>query len=203
MNTTIINMTMFVMGAAVGSLVTWKIMRSRCEKIIRDEVDSFAKDWSQRMKETESAYNPGEGDDEWIDDDEEDDDDDEYFDDSVIHDYHTIAGRYTNEEGGEDEVPYINGPYVIAPEDCGGGEFRYNVQPLTYYADGILADDWGIKLDIDETIGEDSLDHFGDYAEEVVHVRNERNELDYEVTLDPRRYVDVVVNDSHMSMYAN
>ena len=66
-----------------------------------------------------------------------------------------------------------------------------------------MADDWGIEKDIEETIGEDALDHFGDYAEEVVHVRNEREELDYEVTLDPRRYVDVNPNNSHVNMYAD
>lgn len=198
MNTMIINTFVFTAGVAVGSLVTWKVMRSRCEKIIREEVDAFANDWSTRMKEPESDYNPCEGDDEWDDDDTEEYENDDYFDD-----YRHIAGRYTNEEGGEEEVPYINGPYVISPEECGASEFGFNVQPLTYYADGILADDWGIEKDIEETIGEDALDHFGDYAEEVVHVRNEREELDYEVTLDPRRYVDVNPNNSHVNMYAD
>ena len=100
-----------------------------------------------------------------------------------------------NEEGGsgdEDEndlgFPYINGPYVISADDFNSSPPGYNAQPLDYFADGILADGWGVVLDIEETIGEDSLEHFGDDQDDILYVRNERNEIDYEITRDPRTY---------------
>lgn len=95
------------------------------------------------------------------------------------------------EEGSEDLVQYVNGPYVISPEQFGDIK-EFSSQALDYFADGVLADGWGVKLDIEETIGEDALDHFGDYVDDIVYVRNERTEIDYEVTRDPRTYGEAV-----------
>ena len=114
--------------------------------------------------------------------------------------YYKITSRYRGsynenneikeegEENGDDEVPYINGPYVITPEDFASSPPGYNCCPLDYYKDGVLADGWGVQMDVEETIGEEALDHFGEYVDDVVYVRNERLELDYEVTRDPRTY---------------
>ena len=85
----------------------------------------------------------------------------------------------------------MNGPYVISPEQLGDIK-EFSSQALDYFADGVLADGWGVKLDIEETIGEDALDHFGDYVDDIVYVRNERTEIDYEVTRDPRTYEEAV-----------
>ena len=102
-----------------------------------------------------------------------------------------------NEKEGEekeednDGVSYMEAPYVISPDDFGSVP-GYNVEPLDYFADGILADGWGVELDIAETIGEDAVNHFGDYDDDVVYVRNEQTELEYEVTRDPRTYAEAV-----------
>lgn len=95
------------------------------------------------------------------------------------------------EEGSEDLVQFVNGPYVISPEEFGDIK-EFSSQALDYFADGVLADGWGVELDIEETIGEDALDHFGDYVDDIVYVRNERTEIDYEVTRDPRTYGEAV-----------
>lgn len=194
-NTKIFNVFMFATGAAIGSLVTWRIMKTRCERLIQAEVDAFVDEWSQRANEPVDEYNPCEGDDEW-EDNEDEDDDDEYFDDSIMSSYHDLAGKYkkNDEEGGEDEVPYINGPYVISPDEFGDGDVGHDMYYYIYYDDGVLADTWGVKMDIDETIGMDALDHFGDYAEETVHIRNERLRIDYEVTCDPRTYDEAMAD---------
>ena len=85
----------------------------------------------------------------------------------------------------------MEAPYVISPDDFGSVP-GYNVEPLDYFADGILADGWGVELDIAETIGEDAINHFGDYDDDVVYVRNEQTKLEYEVTRDPRTYAEAV-----------
>ena len=189
MNMKLCNLLMFATGAAIGSLVTWKIMKTRCERLIQEEVDAFVEDWTTRERKPTGDSNPGEGDDEWDDDEDDDDDEDEDFEDSVITEYSSIARRYKNdEEGGEDEVPYINGPYVISPDEFGDTEFDHELHYINYYSDGVLADSWGVKMDIDDTIGVDTLEHIGDHADDILHVRNERLRIDYEITCDPRSY---------------
>ena len=98
------------------------------------------------------------------------------------------------EGGGDDEAFIVEGPIVITPDEFNDIEFGWSMHALTYYdGDGILADDWYVKQDIEDTIGEEALECFGKHSEEdVVHVRNEENMAHYEVVRDPRKYADVL-----------
>ena len=205
----------FTAGAAIGSVVTWKVIKTKYEQISNEEIESVREEYQRltkimRMeidacrKATAAHTKVDNAVDE--DDDEDDidypDDDDRDFTEKEKEqvEYYKITSRYrgsyeenneNNEEGeedGDDEVPYVNGPYVITPEDFASSPPGYNCCPLDYYKDGTLADGWGVPMDIEETIGEEALDHFGEYVDDVVYVRNERLELDYEVTRDPRTY---------------
>ena len=82
----------------------------------------------------------------------------------------------------------IDRPYVIQPSDF--GEFDdYEKISLTYTADGVLLDDMNeIVDDIEKTVGEDSLEHFGEYEDDSVYVRNDAKKCDYEILLDQRNY---------------
>lgn len=194
----IFNAFMFATGATIGSLVTWKVVKTKYERLMQEEIDAFKKEWPLYMQDKSS-----EGDscvDEW--DDCEDDDEDDCDGDGDIINYRMLAANYNCGEGGkEEEVPYVNGPYVIAPEDFGDGNYDHDAVALVYYADGVLADDWGCEVDIEETIGEDALNHFGEYDDDVVHVRNERTCADYEVVRDPRRYTDAITINPPMNGY--
>lgn len=202
MNKTLNNVLLFTAGAAIGSVVTWKLVKTKYELIAQEEIDSVKETWARRMKE-ELGDDTANEDDEWDDEEYEDDDPD-------VITYKTLANMYnqsgdeTEDDGegaGDEEVPYINGPQVILPEDFGDGNYDHEMHCLTYYADGVLSNDWYERLDIDETIGEESLEHFGDYADDVVYVRNERLGADYEVTRDPRNYADMIANDPLMQTY--
>lgn len=84
-----------------------------------------------------------------------------------------------------------NKPYIISPEEFGESG-NYTQISLTYYSDGVLADDEDeIIEDIDDTVGEDFADHFGDYEDDSVFVRNDRLRCDYEILKDNRSYHDV------------
>lgn len=203
MNNKVFGVIVFATGAVIGSVATWFAIKTKYEQIAQEEIDSVKEEYNRliksRKKEIEAVRKVVEAnrDSESKEEDEEDDDDDDSNYEQTMIDYNNIAStykNYDNEENGkegdnkvEDEAPYINGPYVITPDQF-GDEPSYSSQPLDYFADGILADGWGVKLDIEETIGEDALKHFGDYEDDVVYVRNERTEIDYEVTKDPRRY---------------
>ena len=127
MNKKFFNVLLFTAGAAIGSLVTWKVVKTKYERIIQDEIDSFKESYTRCMRGTSEK-------DEIITEDTEDQDDeydDEYeYSEAEIVDYHKLATRYnrsgdvteTGEEGvGDEEVPYINGPIVIMPEDFADG----------------------------------------------------------------------------------
>lgn len=83
---------------------------------------------------------------------------------------------------------------MISPDDF-GTEDGYDEISLTYYADGTVTDDSDHAMsddEIEETIGKDSLNHFGDYEPDSVFVRNDRLKADYEILADPRSYADVL-----------
>lgn len=91
----------------------------------------------------------------------------------------------------------VDRPYVIQPSDF--GEFDdYEKISLTYTADGVLLDDMNeIVDDIEETVGEDSLEHFGEYEDDSVYVRNDAKKCDYEILLDQRNYQEIFETHPH------
>lgn len=91
----------------------------------------------------------------------------------------------------------VDRPYVIQPSDF--GEFDdYEKISLTYTADGVLLDDMNeIVDDIEEIVGEDSLEHFGEYEDDSVYVRNDAKKCDYEILLDQRNYQEILETQPH------
>ena len=92
-----INGLMFATGAAIGSLVTWRIMKIRCDKLITEEVEAFKKDWpnyagANVKMEPESGWDGWNG----CEDDEDEDDD---YDPDVIYDYHALTSRRGRRRG--------------------------------------------------------------------------------------------------------
>ena len=215
MNKALCNVLLVTVGSAIGSLVTWKVVKTKYEQIAQEEIDSVKDEYKRvmdlqrkevelyRNKQTAIQNESEEFSEERNDEYYPDDDERDFTASEKEHvEYYKLTSRYrkteepdddkTNKEGDEEEedlVQYVNGPYVISPEEF-GDEPSFSTQPLDYFADGVLADGWGIELDLDETIGEDAINHFGDYVDDIVYVRNERTEIDYEVTRDPRTYAE-------------
>lgn len=213
---TLVKAFIFVAGAAIGSVATWKVVKTKYEQISREEIASVKEEYGRLTKlmrmeidacrRATNAHTANETEDEITDECEDDDypdDDDRDFTDAEREqvEYYKLTSRYRstdkdeNDEegdgsGNDDDVPFINGPYVISPEEFSSSPPGYNAQPLDYFTDGILADGWGVQLDIEDTIGEEALDRFGEYVDDIVYVRNERREIDYEVTKDPRTYYE-------------
>lgn len=191
-----INFTMFVVGAAVGSIVTWQYVVKKYEQIAQEEIDSVKEIFSKR--ETDSAE-----------------------EDEVVREKASKAKEkpniveyaaklreqgYTNYSDVEPEIKKeevneesmdIDTPYVIQPEEF--GEFDdYEKIGLTYYSDQILTDEYDeLVEDIEDTVGFDSLNYFGEYEDDSVFVRNDRLKCDYEILLDQRKYSDVTKRKPH------
>jgi len=188
------NFMMFVLGVAVGSVVTWRYVEKKYEQIAQDEIDSvkevfskreteFTEDTEVQIKADNAKKKP-----------------------SVIEYAAWLRKRgYTNYSDMVDEKPEevkeepmsVDKPYVIAPEEFGELD-DYETISLIYYADQILADDNDVIVDdIEDVVGFDSLNSFGEYEDDSVFVRNDRLKCDYEILLDQRKYSDVIKRRPH------
>ena len=111
--------------------------------------------------------------------DEEDDEDDEYL------------NAVRTEAPSEGLAEY---PYIISDTDIIAGHRMHDQVTVNYYDDGIAEEALNpgcLFDDIDGTIGRESLEHFGEYEEDVVFVRNERLGIDYEVIRQHRDYAEI------------
>lgn len=193
MKSKFINVLMFAAGAAIGSAVTWKIVQTKYEQIVQEELksiqDAFSDQQSNNQEqvdeydEEEQRQCPGQIN--W--DELEDLDDEEYdADEGDLNTYAGLANNYTSEKGGSENM--VKEPYVISPYDFGELD-GYSQVELTYYADGTLEDeDYNIITDADELIGPKALTTFGEYEDDAVFVRNERLCADFQILKDYRTY---------------
>ena len=88
--------------------------------------------------------------------------------------------------------------YVIPPESF--GETDFETVSLSYYADKVLVDDTKHEVitNVDELVGRNSLETFGEYEDDSVFVRNENLKKDFEILLDMRNYSDVSSIKPHL-----
>ena len=96
-----------------------------------------------------------------------------------------------NNYADEKEEDYMD-KYVISPDEYGESELPS--ESLTYWADGVVTDEADCVMDdddIEETIGSDALNHFGEYEDDSVFVRNETLDKEYEILMDTRRFGDI------------
>lgn len=174
----------FAAGAVVGVAATYNYFKTKYERIAQEEIDSVKRAFSAPQQsevvegdtESEDALDPTP---------------------EEIANYNSIisAQGYSESDIPVDsvrkEVKGVRAPYVIAPTDF-DTEDDYEVCSLTYYADGVLADEQGNVIeDVEGMIGRDSLNTFGEYEDDAVHVRNEALRTDFEILRDLCEYSNV------------
>ena len=193
MNNTLNKMFVFAAGAAVGSAITWKLVKTKYEQIAKEEIESV-KEVLGRGRRIET--NPV--DDTAIDEgcEEEYDATDKDIDECKKILYSNGYCRHSDsKEDNDDERKEEEDmtPYVITPEAFEENE-DYDVETLIYYADGVLTDEQNHVIeDVESLVGEESLTHFGDYPDDpdTVYVRNELTMTDYEILADERKYIEI------------
>lgn len=180
----------FIFGAAVGSAATWLYVKNKYERIAQEEIDSVKEVFSRR-EPIQDKCSVGERRSYMMD-----------KPDMVEFVAKIKENGYTNytdvvEEKESKTETKEEKPYVIAPEEF-GEEDEYDTISLTYYSDRVLADDDDkIVEDVEDVVGFDSLESFGEYEDDSVYVRNDRLKCDYEILLDQRRYSDVINKKPH------
>ena len=170
----------FFIGTAVGSIATWKLLKTKYEQIAQEEIDSIKERYSKNHEENEEEEinipdesKPING-------------IDEKPDLSIYTKKLKEQGYLSDvEEGGTDDMEK---PYVISPDEYGEMD-DYDLYSYVYYADKVLADENNEPIeDVDQRIGLESLNHFGEYGDDSVYVRNDKLKADYEILLDDEKY---------------
>lgn len=193
-----LNFAMFMAGATVGSVATWLYLKKHYEQIAQEEIDSVKAVFAERKpdffeknddkKLDEQAENQHKADIAKLKPDLV-----EYaakLQEEGYTNYTEHSKKSVNEE--KDKPMIEDEPYVISPDEFGESD-NYTQINLTYYSDGTLADDEDeVMEDIEGTVGENFADHFGDYEDDSVHIRNDRLRCEYEICKDNRTYDEVV-----------
>ena len=189
MNRKLSNVLLFTAGVAVGSLVTWRYFKSKYE-VVEDEIE-------EKTEETE-------GETETEDEDPEVSESKMSYKKPPLKEYVKMVednGYVPKTHMEEVEEEITNGewdnkdvyePFIIRPDEY-GEIHAYETLSLNYYADGVLTDELDNPIeDVESLVPADFADHFGEYEDDVVHVRNDNLECDYEILRDLRKFTDVV-----------
>lgn len=93
-------------------------------------------------------------------------------------------------------------PMIISPDEFGSDD-EYEKVSLFYYTDGVICDDGDNPLDeseINGSIGLDAKNHFGEYEDDCVYIRNDRLKTYYELLLSLKSFSeDVLPNKPFLS----
>lgn len=173
----------FVLGAAAGSLLTWKIVEEKYKRIADEEIQSVKDAYKNRdktVKELTNEKTKVANVSDWTMNEVKIEDEREYA--------NIVEGlSYSKQE--EDDERYIVKvdvgeeviePFVIEPEDFGEMP-GYDTESWSYHIDGIVTDEEGeIVTDYESVVG-DIEKHFGEHDDDSVYVRNDNNKCDYEI----------------------
>lgn len=188
----------FILGAAAGSFLTWKLLEEKYKNIVNTELEAMDEYYKglyvdKAETSTEKVEQPS------IKIEEVKEDKNTvtkeitqkkpitYYYDKVKDLGYDIKPEdnmiITEEDDGsiwvEPGKDYID-PYVIAPEDFDEIE-HYDSKSWTLYSDSVITNDVGEIVDEPEQFIGDCLTSFGEFEDDSLHVRNENLECDYEI----------------------
>ena len=189
----------FSLGAAVGSVVAWRILKPRYEQLKKEEIEEVREYYSNKHQEEQGSLMK-----------EKlqklfsyiDESDNKSVEDSTNCIAKTEAKRMVSElgydsnpdqEGGSETMKDESEVIVISPEEFASADYEedYSIESLNYYSDGVLTDDWDNPIEDVEAMVGDALNHFGEYEDDSVFVKNERYKCYYEILKDVRNFSDL------------
>lgn len=178
MNDKLSSAIIFCGGVFIGGFLTWDFFKTKYEKIADEEIASVKETFEHREPRPDKNYKVEEelkGNDAYV----------NIIDSNSYRNYSNTTIE-TDKKGGTADME-LNHPYVITPEQY-EDNVDYTKVSLTWYSDEVLEDDWGNVLDPDDVIGRDALTTFGQYEDDSVFVRDDDEQVDYEVLRDTRSY---------------
>lgn len=185
MNDKLSSVIIFCGGVFIGGFLTWDFFKTKYEKIANEEIASVKETFEHRESRPDKNYKVEEelkGNDAYV----------NIIDSTGYRNYSNTTIE-TNKKGGTADME-LKQPYVITPEQY-EDNVDYTKVSLTWYNDEVLEDDWGNVLDPDDVIGSEALKTFGQYEKDSVFVRDDDEQIDYEVLLDTRSYKETYGHD--------
>ena len=196
MNDKLSSVIIFCGGVFIGGFLTWDFFKTKYEKIAGEEIASVKETFEHRESRPDKNYEVEEalkGNDEYVNVSPGVAERIIRIIDSNGYRNYSNTAIETDKKGGTADME-LKQPYVITPEQY-EDNVDYTKVSLTWYNDEVLEDDWGNVLDPDDVIGRDALKTFGQYEKDSVFVRDDDEQIDYEVLLDTRSYKETYGHD--------
>ena len=182
---------LFTAGAAIGSAVTWKLVKTKYEKIAQEEIDSVKEEYYVKVPENHIVIDS--------------DIPDEQGNKCAGEHLHYIPAKLKDlgygknyakakEEPVEEPAERVeyDRPYSIKADEY-GELLDYEEVELMYYADGYLTDENdNLVEDIDGTVGFDFADYIGEDEEDVAFIRNDTLRCDYRIDISLKHWATEV-----------
>lgn len=185
MNDKLSSVIIFCGGVFIGGFLTWDFFKTKYKKIADEEIASVKETFEHRESRPDKSYEVEEelkGNDAYV----------NIIDSNSYRNYSNTTIE-ADKKGGAADME-LNQPYVISPEQY-EDNVDYTKVSLTWYSDEVLEDDWGNVLDPDDVIGRDALTTFGQYEDDSVFIRDDDEQVDYEVLRDTRSYEETYGHD--------
>ena len=195
------DLIIFVAGCAVGGIGASLYLKDVYRRYAQEEIDSVI-DRERHKRETEAcSYGRA------VEDSTEDEERIEQAKEaaknaankSSITEYANVVKKegykdyseYSKPEPVEEKEVNANPISYILPSEF-GDEDAYEQIELTYYADGMLADEEGdLVQDIDLTVGNEFDEHFGEYDDAMVYIKNDVMKAYYMIYMSDDCYRDI------------
>lgn len=162
------NLFIFAVGAVTGAAIFWMWMNNKkCEDVICNDTEV-----TENTKESDES-------------------EERNTCETIIREngYRNYSNISKTAKKTEDKVEK---PYVILPDEFGEMDDYETISLIYYEGDKTLTCDDDVVSNVDEIIGTESLNHFGEYEEDSVYVRNDSLKSDYEILLDYGSYKDLL-----------
>lgn len=186
----------FIAGAAVGSVATFMVVKKKYEQMAQEEVQEVRDYYASKNPRYERPQDSDEAKEESASRVTEEKPDIMEFAQRLKEEGYTDYNAPKQPEPSKVVTPEDK-PYVIPPDEFGEIEL-YGKVSLMYYADGILADVIDIvDSTIDDTVGADFADHFGEYEDDSVYIRNDARKCDYEILRSLKTYKEVISEEPY------
>lgn len=195
----------FVLGAAVGGGLSWFVSHKKYKDRMDEEIASMKKERAKHKPSTDEPEKTH-GTVDSSEDEQKKAEDIKLFTKVLDESGYTAYSKAVKDASkdieanvySEDDDDSKDEPYVISPDEFSMFS-DYDTETLTFYEeDEVLADERDEKIVNVESIVGDALNHFGEYEDDVVYVRNERLKIDIEISRDPTAYSDVIADKSYI-----
>lgn len=168
----------FGAGALVGAVVAAKAVRERYHQEAEEEIAEMREYYREKQQETKTEEVK-----------EEKDESTEEYKEIVKDEGYTNYTQYNDikpEEKIDDDVEDEWTPSIIDPEEF-GEDPSYDTATLTYFKDGVLADEVDEVMD-PKMVGEENLKIFDEFGARSIYVRNDEHMIDFEIIRDEYPY---------------